>query len=322
MGGECVLIDDPLKNREEADSKTIRDKIWDWYTSTLYTRLAPGGGIVLIQTRWHMDDLAGRLIEAESSGGEFWRKLVFPAIAEADDEHRRAGEPLHPERYGLDELERIKRSIGSRDWEALYQQRPVPDGGQVFKEGWIRRWDALPERFDKIVASWDMAFKDNSDFVVGQIWGRRGADFYLLDQARGRWSFTETVDAFKSLADRWPEALEKLVEDAANGPAVIDSLKRRLPGIIPVRPEGSKVARAYAVTPAWEAGNVLLPDPRAHLWVRDFESELLQFPAGAHDDQVDAMTQALNRLLNRAQPEIFSAGIRATSAHPWGGAAL
>lgn len=327
MGGEYLLIDDPIKNRKEAYSHTYREAVWDWYTSTLYTRLSPGGGIILIQTRWHMDDLAGRLLAAAESGeGEKWKVLSFPAIATRDEEHRREGEALHPERYDLSMLERMRKAIGTRDWEALYQQRPVPDGGQVFKKEWMRRWASPPSKFDKVIASWDMAFKDDpdSDYVVGQIWGKKGADVYLLDQVRGRMSFTETVEAFKALAEKWPEALEKLVEDAANGPAVIDSLKRRLPGIIPVRPEGGKVARAYSITPAWEAGNVHIPEPVVRPWARDFEAELLQFPAGANDDQVDAMTQALNRLLNRGfvKPEIFSGGLRATSAHPWGGAML
>lgn len=304
MGGDILIIDDPIKDRAEADSPAIRAKIWDWYTSTLYTRLAPGGGILLIQTRWHMDDLAGRLLEAErTDGADAWRCLNFPAIATEDEEARKRGEALHPERYTLQQLWAIRAALGSRDWEALYQQRPMPDSGTIFKRDWLRYWQPkdLPKKFDKLLISWDMSFKDSddADFVVGQVWGRQGADCYLLDQLRARMGFTATLAAFASLAEKWPAAHEKLVEDKANGPAVIDSLKRRLMGIIPIEPEGGKAARAHAVSPLFEAGNVYLPETSLFPWVKEFVAELLQFPASAHDDQVDAMTQALRRLMSR-----------------------
>lgn len=298
MGGDIILIDDPIKDRAEADSPTIRNRVWDWYTSTLYTRLAPGGGIIVIQTRWHMDDLAGRLLEAQRSGqGDAWRVVNFPAIAEEDEPHRKAGEALHPERYPLEQLQAIRAAIGSRDWAALYQQRPAPDGGAIFRAEWLRFWlpKELPQTFDRMCISWDMTFKDgdDSDYVVGQVWGRKGADFFLLDQVRARMGFTATLAAFSALADKWPRAQRKLVEDKANGPAVIDSLRHAVPGIIPVEPDGSKIARAHAVTTFFEAGNVHLPHPSVCNWVADYVAELTSFPAAAHDDQVDATTQAL-----------------------------
>ena len=301
MGGNIILIDDPFKDRASADSPTIRQNIWDWYTSTLYTRLAPGGGIIIINTRWHMDDLSGRLLAAEAAGdGDKWQVINFPAIAEQDEPHRRAGEALDPARYSLEQLQKIKSAIGSRDWEALYQQHPTPDGGSVFREEWFHRWKPtdIPNRFEVVAMSWDMAFKssDSSDYVVGQVWGKHGAQFFLLDQVRGRWSFTETVEQFVKLSEKWPHASRKYIEDKANGPAVIDTLKRKISGIIPVEPDGSKTARAYAVTPLLEAGNVLLPPSGMYSWTDDLISELLQFPAGAHDDQVDALTQALRML--------------------------
>lgn len=305
MGGNILIIDDPFKDRAEADSATIREKVWDWYTSTLYTRLAPGGGILLINTRWHMDDLSGRLLKAEKTGeGDVWRKVDFPAIATHDEPRRKAGEALHPARYGLAQLNKIRAALGSRDWEALYQQRPTPDGGAIFRREWLRHWmpATLPDSFEQALISWDMTFKDSrdSDFVVGQVWGKAGACFYLLDQIRKRMGFTETLEAFQALAAKWPRALCKLVEDKANGPAVIDSLKRRVAGIIPIEPDGSKTARAHSVTPLFEAGNVYLPSPQCRDWVADLEAELLQFPAAAHDDQVDALTQALRRMSVRA----------------------
>jgi predicted phage terminase large subunit-like protein len=322
----CLIIDDPVKNREEADSLTLREKVWDWYTSTFYTRLAPGGGIVIIQTRWHMDDLVGRLLEMKAQGeGDDWRVINFPAVAERDEEFRKMGEALHPERYDLEQLMRIKRTVGLRDWSALYQQQPIPDGGQIFRKEWINYWTTAPRSFDRLILSWDMAFKSNldSDFVVGQVWGKKGGDYYLMDQARGRWSFTETVEVFKRLANRWPGAVEKLVEDKANGPAVMDYLKRKVSGIIAVTPEGGKTSRAYAITPVWESGNVYIPSAGVCPWSVDFELELLQFPAAANDDQVDAMTQALNRLLNKDRSlEIVSTGPRMTADVSWGGMML
>lgn len=295
----CLIIDDPLKDRAEADSPTIRQKVYDWYTSTLYTRLAPGGGILIVMTRWHTDDLCGRLLEHMQKGsGDKWDVVEYPAIATKDEPHRKQGEPLHPERYSLAQLLKIKDAVGSRDWEALYQQHPTIDGGTIIKKEWLKFYKILPDSFDTIITSWDMTFKDTntSDFVVGQVWGRKGADCYLIDQKRGRMSFTETVDAFLEQANTYPKALRKLVEDKANGPAVIDVLKHAVQGIIPIEPDGSKIARAYAVTPMFEAGNIYLPAPEIAPWVNDYTLELLQFPIVAHDDQVDATTQALRDL--------------------------
>lgn len=310
MGGHCLIIDDPIKNSEDADSPTIRNKLWDWYVSTLYTRLAPGGGIALIQTRWHEDDLAGRLLEHMKTGeGDSWQLLNYPAIAEHDEPYRNMGEALHPERYPLHILEKTKLVEGSRRWSSLYQQRPAPDEGLIFHRAWFKYWnyETLPARFDKVILSWDMSFKDTSgsDFVVGQVWGKRQGEFFLIDQVRARLGFVDTVDKFVSLASKYPEALEKLVEDKANGPAVIDVLKKKIPGIIPINPEGSKKARAHVITPLFEAGNVYLPCFEMAPWVTDFESEVLSFPSAAHDDQVDAMTQALRRLMGRRTGDSF-----------------
>ena len=162
FGTSCAIIDDPVKNRAEADSLTVRNAVWNWYTSTLYTRLAPGGGVIVILTKWHEDDLAGRLLEAQAKGeGDEGRVINFPAIAEQDEEHRKKGEALHPERYPLEALERIKAAIGTRDWEALYQQHPVPDGGAIFLDEWLQRpWlpKDLPPRFDAGIMSWDLSF--------------------------------------------------------------------------------------------------------------------------------------------------------------------
>lgn len=299
----CLIIDDPVKDRAEANSATVRQSIWDWYTSTAYTRLSPGGGVIVMATRWHLDDLIGRLIENMENGqGDTFTVINYPAIAEHDEIHRRKGEALHPERYSLDQLKKIQKTVGSRDWAALYQQHPIPDGGNIFKAEWFKYWteSSLPPEFDQIVTSWDMTFKDskNSDYVVGQVWGKKGANFYLLDQVRGQWDFVKTREMFLILAHKWPKALRKLVEDKANGSAIISELQKTVSGIVPVTPKESKEARASAITPFFEAGNVYLPDPKKTPWMGAFEAELLNFPAGAHDDCVDSLSQCLNYFRN------------------------
>lgn len=288
QGADILIIDDPIKDRAQAGSKTIRDSIWDWYTSTAYTRLSPGGGVIVMATRWHTDDLIGRLIQRMGEGDTF-RIVNYPAIAEHDELHRKAGEALHPERYPLSTLQQIQKTIGSRDWEALYQQHPVPDGGALFKLEWFRRWTAtsLPPEFDHTLMSWDMTFKDskNSDYVVGQVWGKKGPNFYLLDQVRGQWDFVKTKEMVRVLAHKWPRVVRKLVEDKANGSAVISELKSTVSGFVPITPTESKEARASSVTPYFEAGNVFIPEDSAAPWVPHYVSELLEFPAGSHDDQ-------------------------------------
>lgn len=266
-------------------------------------------GILLTMTRWHVDDLAGRLFHNMTLGeGDRWRVISFPAIANRDEEFRVEGEALHPERWTLDHLNRIRAALGSFQWSALYQQSPIADGGNIFRNEWIRFYfpNELPDRFDQVVQSWDMAFKEStdSDFVVGQVWGRKGAKFFLLDQVRNRMTFTDTLRAVKGLSEKWPKASVKLVEDKANGPAVMDALKDVVFGFRPVEPYGNKVARAHAVTAPWESGNVYIPHKTIALWVEGYVSELTGFPSEAHDDQVDATTQALNELVNHGLVDV------------------
>lgn len=311
-----LVIDDPFADAEQADSEYYRDKVWDWWQAVGSTRLAPGAPVIVILTRWHEDDLAGRLVAAED--GHLWRVINIPAMAdhkpeqnETDPLGREPGQWLNSARGRTPEQwEAIKVRSGSRVFNALYQGRPSPDTGNVWQRPWWRRYDRLLWSLDvdghylvecdEMIQSWDMAFKDTkgSDFVVGQVWARRGANVYLLDQVHKRLSFTDTITSFQALTTRWPQATAKYVEDKANGTAVIDTLKSKISGIVPVNPTESKYARANAVAPFIEAGNVWLPEGGVALFDADgLVDEAASFPNGAHDDQVDATSQALARLL-------------------------
>ena len=303
QGADLLLIDDPIKNKEEAESETYRNKVWDEWQNTLRTRLHPGAAVIIILTRWHEDDLAGRLLNPEYGEVEDWTILSLPAIAEENDLlGRELGEPLWPEHgYDATWAEATKNAVGSMTWNALYQQRPAPAEGAMIKRHWWKYYTEIPGNLEYILQSWDMTFKDSdgSDYVCGQVWGNAGANIYMLpDREYGRFDFPVTLEAFERLTSRNPEATTKLVEDKANGPAVIAMLKNKIGGIIPINPKGSKIARASAISPLIEAGNVYLPSPSICPWINDFIEECASFPNGAHDDQVDAMTQALQRLMH------------------------
>mgnify|MGYP001421433207 CR=1 FL=1 len=150
-GAHILLIDDPVKNREDAESENNREATWDWYTSTAYTRLSPGGGILVILTRWHDDDLAGKLLMASENGADDWEVVKYPAIAEEDEEFRKQGEPLHPERYNTESLEMIQKAIGPRDWTALYQQNPVSDEGDYFTRDMVRYYEPDEIDYDDVI---------------------------------------------------------------------------------------------------------------------------------------------------------------------------
>ena len=302
-GCDILIIDDPIKNRQEANSENTRKKIFDWYSSTAYTRLSPIGGVIMMCTRWHLDDLIGKVLNDKNQ--KPFHVISYPAIAEHDEPHRKQGEALHPERFSLEILNEIKSTLSASDWLSLYQQRPTPEGGAIFETSKIRYYDesSEPKRFDQIVGSWDMTFKENktSDFVVGQLWGRKGSEFYLLDMVRDRMDFVKTLKVFINFANKHKNCNCWLVEDKANGTAIISTLKKHISGIIPITPKESKQERAYAITPYLEAGNIFFP--KNQKFTKDLEEEMLQFPAGAHDDTVDSMTQALNyfRMKKRVQ---------------------
>lgn len=316
---EALVIDDPFADMEQAQSAYYRERVWSWWQSVALPRLAPDAPVILIMTRWHEDDIAGRLQKGEDS--HRWRVVNIPALADhkpdegqSDPLGRQPGEWLRSARgRTAAQWEQIRIQSGSRVFTALYQGRPAPDQGNVWLRQWWRRyhvplWSQHPvvpgaylvHECDEVIMSWDMAFKDtkSSDFVVGQVWARRAADVFLLDQVHKRLSFTDTLIAFAAMVAKWPQAARKLVEDKANGSAVISTLKSKIPGLVPVNPTDSKYGRATAVAPFIEAGNAFLPAPGIALFDPEpLIDEAAGFPNAAHDDQVDATSQALAELL-------------------------
>jgi predicted phage terminase large subunit-like protein len=336
-GARVVFIDDPIKDFIEAHSPVMRQNVWDWWLSVVQTRLEPPYLIVVVQTRWHEDDFIGRLLSPDHEGDpRDWNLITLPAIAEENDIIGRApGDPLRipvideSRAEALDRWDDVKRAVGGYTWSALYQQRPAPARGAIFDTGWWRYWTSNPERATEDgrivfldphdlhggqwVDSWDTSFKGStsssgtsSDFVVGQRWVRMSANRYLIAQLRDRWSFTQTIDKmlqwgrqdddYASPYGRYVH--DRLIEDRANGSAIIDTLRDRISGLKPINPTTDKASRARAVTPEVESGNVFLPHPadEGNEWVQDLLSELRNFPHDAADDQVDALTQALSYL--------------------------
>jgi len=336
---DLMVIDDPHRSMQDADSLEQRNNVWEWWRAVASTRLAPGAPVIVIMTRWHDDDLAGRLIKESKKNpdGEQWRVLNIPAQAdhrpekgEQDPLGREPGQWLRSARgRTTEQWERIRTRVGTRVFAALYQGAPVPDTGNLFPravwDGPGTDADATPWRYKQplwikqengahivpdvdyhhsdLALSFDLTFADTkgSDYVVGQVWLRRGIDLYLLDQVRDRMNFNATTAAVRTLAARWPQAMLKLVENKANGPAIIAALQHALPGIVGVEPSGSKYARAAATTPFVEAGNIHLPDAGVALFdVEEFIVEAEAFRENAtHDDQIDAYSQAVDRMLIR-----------------------
>jgi len=296
------IIDDPVKNEKEALSPTVKEGHWNWYQTVFTTRLSENSGQIIMATSWAEDDLPARICK-HFNGDPRLTVLRFPAInlpGEVGYNPNLPQGPLVPELKSLAFLQEVKSLFSDYWWSAMYQQSPRALGGNVFKEEGIRYYlpKDLPAKFDKVIASLDATFKDTdgTDFVVFQVWGKLGANSYLLEQSRARMSFTKTISEVVRLKRDHPRIRQFYVEDKANGPAVIDALKGIVSGLIPVEPDGSKLARAHAVTHVWEAGNVWIPHPELAPWVKDLVAELTAFPAAANDDQVDAMTQALRQL--------------------------
>ncbi len=310
---DLILIDDPIKNRMEAESETYRERVWDEWMNSIRTRLAAYGKAIVIMTRWHEDDLVARLL-ANENGVEY---INIPCEAEEDDPlYRDVGEPLGAvlgkDKAWLDSFKQayMRANGGKRVWEALFQGNPTSAEGNLFRRHWWRYYteNSLPTHFDEMLQSWDCTFKDSdgTDFVVGTVWGRVGADVYLLDLHRERMDLPTTMESIIAMSAKWPQTFTKLIEDKANGPAVIQLLRNKVPGLVAVEPKGGKTARAQAILGVVQAGNVWLPDAEMAPWVVGFVDECSAFIPGvdnAKDDQVDSMTQALVRLMYNTNHE-------------------
>ena len=302
---DLVVIDDPIRSREDADSETVRDKIWDWYKSDLYTRLKPGGRIVLIQTRWHEDDLAGRLLADMAAGGDHWEVISLPALAEANDPLGRVlGEPLWPEWEDAENLERKRRAVGARDWSALYQQRPAPEDGDYFKKEWLKPYDIAPATsLMRIYGGSDYAVTaDGGDYTVHVVVGLDPEGrMYLLDLWRKQVSSDEWIEAFCDLVRKWKPlgwAEEQGQIKSGVGP-FIDRRQRERQAYVfrdqfPTR--GDKAIRARSIQGRMALEGLYVPTNAS--WYPALRGELLSFPAGKHDDQVDALG-LVGQLLNK-----------------------
>jgi predicted phage terminase large subunit-like protein len=296
-GADLLLIDDPVKDREEADSELRRDRVWDWYRSTAYTRLSPGGRVVVIQTRWHEDDLSGRLLEQMKTAGDQWEILDLPAIC--DD-----GVALWPERYPLERLLAIKATVGQREWSALFQQKPQPDEGGFFKREWLPHWTEAtkPSELRYFGAS-DYAVTDGGgDYTTHRVYGICPAGgIYRVDGWRDQTSADVWIERKLDLIAKW-KTVAWFGEAGVIQKAVEPMLRRRmrerqvycrlewLPSI------HDKPTRARGFQARAAMGKVWL-EPGADI------GEFLSFPAGKHDDDVDNAGM-IGRALDMAHPAL------------------
>lgn len=300
QGGDLIIIDDPVKSREEAESQVYRDRVWDWFTDDLYTRLEPGAAMVLIQTRWHQDDLAGRILASDT--GKEWTVVSLPAEAEAGDPlGRQIGEALCPERFDSGALQQVRSVLGSYSYNALYQQRPRPREGGMFKREWFPIVDAAPIQARR-ARYWDKAASTDGDYTVGVLMSRTDDGiYYVEDVVRGQWSPFQRQQIELQTAQMDGAGVQVWVEQepGSGGKESAMLSVRRLAGftVHVDRVTGDKAVRAMPYAAQCEAGNVKLV---RGAWNRDYIDEMCAFPNGAHDDQVDASSGAFNKLTMRA----------------------
>lgn len=299
---DLFVIDDPIKGREDADSETIRDKVWAWYRAEVITRLKPGARIVLILTRWHEDDLAGRLLEEMEAGADQWEILNLRAIAEDDDDplKRAPGEALWPEWEDIEALQRKETAVGAREWAALYQQRPAPLEGSLFKITNIGTLETAPLG-GSMARAWDLAATAqtgtrNPDWTVGVKVARMGdGRIVCMDVVRLRGGPDEVEAAIVNTASQDGHGVKVgLPQDPGQaGKQQVLYLSRKLMGYsIESSPEtGDKSTRAAPVASQVNVGNFSIV---RGAWNRAFLDELAGFPAAAHDDQVDALSRAFS----------------------------
>jgi predicted phage terminase large subunit-like protein len=310
LGGNYIILDDPM-NPKQAMSKAQRSSVIQWFGNTLLTRLNDKSKdvIIVVMQRLHVDDLVGALLE---QGG--WHHLDLPAIADAPQKvpiarnkfHRRkTGDILHPALEPAHILEEIKARMGTMDFSAQYLQRPIPAEGNLIRREWIKLYRALPEKKpgDYKVISWDTAMKPTeiSDYSVGTTWYVQGDNCYLTDLVRGRFDFTELKRAVIRQRNQWPDA-HILIEDKGSGTSLIQQLRHEQVNTIAISPENDKVTRLYSTQPRFESGSVHFPENA--FWLDDLIGELLGFPEGRHDDQVDSISQALAWIEKRKRSHV------------------
>lgn len=301
-GADLFIIDDPIKNSDEALSPVYRDKTFRWFQSTAYTRLEPNGVFVIVMTRWHHDDLVGRLIKAMNEGGEQWDVLELPALALDDDPlSREKREALFPERYGIKELLKQKNAVGSYFFSAMYQQKPIDNEHQIFQKGWWRYYDENIN-FDFKIQVWDTAYEKGkeNDYSVCATWGWYDKNFYLIDIFRDKLLFPELYDATINQYEKHkPNSI--FIEDAGSGKSLRHSLQMQTKINIKAVGTMDKIVRAHIATPFIETGRVFLPSGKSFL--DDFMNEHNQFPSAKHDDIVDTTTIAIQLLSQYIKPE-------------------
>lgn len=296
MGGDLIVIDDPVKNREEASSPTYRDRVWEWYTDDLYTRQEPSASVVLIMTRWHEDDLAGRILNSKSVSD--WAVASLPALAMEDDPlGREIGTPLWPERYDLKALLDYKRVLG-RSFHALYQQGPQEQEGDFFKASWFKDniVREVPDDAQR-VRYWDKGATVDGDYTVGVLLAKADDHFYIEDIERGRWTSHDRNQRILRTAKADGSDVSVYVEQepGSSGLDSVNEIIRLLVGFN-VRADkvtGNKSIRAEPLAAQAEAGYVKM---KRASWNSTYIDELTSFPNGLHDDQVDASSGAFMQL--------------------------
>lgn len=296
-GASLLILDDLLKDQQEANSEATCKSVIEWLQSVAFSRLTPNGRVLAIATRWSERDPMGWLMQQAG-----WTVLHLPALAQDKDPlGRKPGEAVWPSHYPVEALEQIRTDVGPRVFQTLYQGNVSAAQGTIFKRDWFAHYQQKPEKFTRLVQSWDTAFKTGAtnDYSVCFTLGETPNGYYVLSMYRAKCEFPELKRKVQELADQWRPS-EILVEDKASGQSLIQELKASTPHpIIAVKADRDKESRAAAVTGYFEAGRVLFPEGAS--WLADLEDELAGFPGALHDDQVDALTQALNRMRDTRQ---------------------
>ena len=310
FGGDIRIVDDPV-SAKEADSPLALAASVEWWRGTMATRAndPSTGAAIVVHQRLNAGDLTGYLLENE----ENWEHLVLPFRYDPkfipkkssigfQDPREVEGELIHPERIPEKVAQDLEKTLGTYHKNAQLQQNPEPRGGVIFARSKWQFYKVLPE-LDEVIMSVDCSFKDmvDNDYTAIQVWGIKGANKYLLKRVREHLGFQATVQTVRSIRAQFPDMVAVLIEEKANGAAVISTLSDEVSGIIAINPEGGKVARAYAAQPDQEAGNIFLPDPSIDPDIETFLSELSAFPTVQHDDETDAFTQAISWIRTRGK---------------------